>query len=347
MLRSAGVEFVHETTAASSREARRETILAAGAIGSPQTASALRHRTRCHALGACGIAPVHDLAGVGENLHDHLQIRMQYKVKKRVDAERARQQPVGARRRWRLEYALFKHRPAHDAAVAARRVREERPVAADAEHRVARAAACRSTSSAIRCTRFPRSRRACAICGRRRAAGCASSRPIPRHYPEIKLNYLRAPEDREGRGGCACASRAGSWPRKALAKYEPEEFRPGLGVSDGRRARARRPASWARRSSIRSAPARWGTIRWRLWTTAARARRSTGLARDRRLDHAAHHVGQHERADLHDRGKRQRDDSGGQKKVGRNCRAQLKLRPTDCALPPTTCQLPTTNHHLA
>ena len=39
-------------------------------------------------------------AGVGENLQDHLQLRMAFKVKNVRDAEPARQQPAGARRRW-------------------------------------------------------------------------------------------------------------------------------------------------------------------------------------------------------------------------------------------------------
>ena len=44
-------------------------------------------------LRSLGIPVVHELPGVGENLHDHLQIRMMYKVQG-PHAERARQQPA-------------------------------------------------------------------------------------------------------------------------------------------------------------------------------------------------------------------------------------------------------------
>ena len=74
-----GVEFFqgHDEVFAA---ARRETILAAGSIGSPQLLQlsgigpgALLHRH--------GIAVAHDLPGVGENLQDHLQLRMAFKIK--------------------------------------------------------------------------------------------------------------------------------------------------------------------------------------------------------------------------------------------------------------------------
>jgi choline dehydrogenase len=60
--------------------ARRETVLSAGAIGSPQILQ-LSGIGPAALLGAQGIAPVAELAGVGENLQDHLQLRMVYKVK--------------------------------------------------------------------------------------------------------------------------------------------------------------------------------------------------------------------------------------------------------------------------
>jgi len=59
--------------------ARRETLLAAGAIGSP-------HILQLSGIGPAallhthGIAPKVDLPGVGENLQDHLQLRMVYRI---------------------------------------------------------------------------------------------------------------------------------------------------------------------------------------------------------------------------------------------------------------------------
>jgi choline dehydrogenase len=59
--------------------ARREVLLAAGAIGSPQILQ-LSGIGPADLLRGHGIGVVHELPGVGENLHDHLQIRIVYKV---------------------------------------------------------------------------------------------------------------------------------------------------------------------------------------------------------------------------------------------------------------------------
>ncbi len=63
--------------------ARREVILAAGAIGSPQLLQ-LSGIGPGGLLGEHGIDVAHELPGVGENLHDHLQVRMIYKVSNTV-----------------------------------------------------------------------------------------------------------------------------------------------------------------------------------------------------------------------------------------------------------------------
>ena len=91
------------------RKAAGETILAAGSIGSPRSCSSRASaRRRCSPLMASH--RVHDLAGVGENLHDHLQIRMQYKVRNtRTLNERANS--LFGKAAMALEYALFKTGP--------------------------------------------------------------------------------------------------------------------------------------------------------------------------------------------------------------------------------------------
>ncbi|MGN6086057.1 GMC family oxidoreductase [Trinickia sp.] len=60
-------------------QARVEVVLAAGAVNSPQLLelSGIGNGARLQGLG---IDVVHDLRGVGENLQDHLQLRMAYKV---------------------------------------------------------------------------------------------------------------------------------------------------------------------------------------------------------------------------------------------------------------------------
>ena len=74
-----GLRFLLDNEAFSVK-ATRETLLAAGAIGSPQILQ-LSGIGPSGRLSSLGIPVVHDLPGVGENLHDHLQIRMQYKVR--------------------------------------------------------------------------------------------------------------------------------------------------------------------------------------------------------------------------------------------------------------------------
>jgi len=60
-------------------EARGEVILAAGALGSPQLLE-LSGIGQADRLRDLGIDVLHDLAGVGENLQDHLQLRLIYNI---------------------------------------------------------------------------------------------------------------------------------------------------------------------------------------------------------------------------------------------------------------------------
>ena len=60
-------------------ESVSETILAAGAIGSPAILQQSGIGDGAH-LQQVGVPPVHQLAGVGENLQDHLQIRSCFKI---------------------------------------------------------------------------------------------------------------------------------------------------------------------------------------------------------------------------------------------------------------------------
>jgi choline dehydrogenase len=62
---------------------RAEVLLAAGAIQSPQLLQ-LSGIGPAALLQQCGIAPLHDLPGVGENLQDHLQVRLTYECTKAI-----------------------------------------------------------------------------------------------------------------------------------------------------------------------------------------------------------------------------------------------------------------------
>ncbi len=75
---AAGVRFQCQGQECFAR-ARGEVILAAGAIGSPQLLE-LSGIGRGDVLQRHGIPVVHELPGVGENLQDHLQLRLIYKI---------------------------------------------------------------------------------------------------------------------------------------------------------------------------------------------------------------------------------------------------------------------------
>jgi choline dehydrogenase-like flavoprotein len=73
-----GVEFQHDGVAKRAY-ATRETVLSAGSIGSPHILelSGIGHGD---VLGKAGIDVVREVRSIGENLQDHLQLRMAYKV---------------------------------------------------------------------------------------------------------------------------------------------------------------------------------------------------------------------------------------------------------------------------
>ncbi len=104
-----GVEVYSDAQASRVIKATREVILAAGAIGSPQLlqVSGVGEAGRLRELG---IEVHHDLPGVGENLHDHLQIRTIYKVTNTVTLNRRANSLLG-KVSMALEYALLKTGP--------------------------------------------------------------------------------------------------------------------------------------------------------------------------------------------------------------------------------------------
>ena len=90
-------------------EARREVILAAGAIGSAQILQ-LSGIGPGALLHAHGIDVVHELDGVGASLHDHLQIRSIYKVRNTVTLNQRAGSWLG-KLAMAIEYALLKTGP--------------------------------------------------------------------------------------------------------------------------------------------------------------------------------------------------------------------------------------------
>ena len=89
--------------------AAREVILSAGSIGSPQILQ-LSGVGPGALLQRHGIAVVHELPGVGENLQDHLQIRAVYKVDG-VTTLNTLAKSLWGKMKIGLEYALFRTGP--------------------------------------------------------------------------------------------------------------------------------------------------------------------------------------------------------------------------------------------
>jgi choline dehydrogenase len=106
--RASGLRFRHQGDDAHA-EVRRELILASGAIGSPQLLQ-LSGVGPAGLLRELGIPVVHELPGVGENLQDHLQIRLVYKVRNARTLNEQANSLLG--RGWiGLQYLLFRRGP--------------------------------------------------------------------------------------------------------------------------------------------------------------------------------------------------------------------------------------------
>ena len=149
--------------------ARREVILSAGAIGSPQLMQA-------SGLGPAGLLAQHqvpvavDLPGVGENLQDHLQLRTVLPGAGRPDRQHAVPELDHPCRHGTSVPAAAIRADDH-AALHAGRFRQERPALAspDLEWHVQ---PCRWPSSANLCTVSERSLPRSAICAPARVAMC-------------------------------------------------------------------------------------------------------------------------------------------------------------------------------
>ncbi|HEX6993441.1 MAG TPA: GMC family oxidoreductase N-terminal domain-containing protein [Gammaproteobacteria bacterium] len=203
--------------------ARREVILAAGAIGSPQILQ-LSGVGPGKLLRAHAIDVVHDLPGVGENLHDHLQIRMIYKVHGTATLNRRARSLLG-KAAMALEYALFKTGPLTmppSQLGAFAKSDPDRP-SANLEWHVQplsldRFGAPLHPFDAITpsvCNLQPTSRGHVRI-----------NSPDPMAAPAITLNYLSTDDDRQvAVAGMRFTRRIMA--AKALERFRPEEWKPG------------------------------------------------------------------------------------------------------------------------
>jgi choline dehydrogenase len=229
-----GIEFVKDG-AVRFAAAKRETILAAGAIGSPQLLQ-LSGIGPGELLRKMQIPVVHELKGVGENLHDHLQIRMQFKVRDCKTLNGVANRLTG-KAMMALEYLLFRTGPLtmppsqlgafarSDAAQPTPNIEwHVQPLSLDKFGDPLHAFPAITPSV---CNLRPSSRGWVRI----RSAD-------PAQHPEIRLNYLSTEEDRKiAIDGMRFTRRIMA--TRAMAKYAPEEYRPGASIAkDDELARA-------------------------------------------------------------------------------------------------------------
>jgi choline dehydrogenase len=207
-------------------EAKRETILAAGAIGSPQLLQLSGIGNPDH-LRALGIPVLHELRGVGENLHDHLQIRMQFKVRECRTLNGVANSLLG-KATMGLEYLLFRSGPLTmpPSQLGAFARSEGAQPTPNIEWHVQPLSLDKFGDPLHS---FPAITPA--VCNLRPTSrGWVRARSAdPAAYPEIKLNYLSTPEDRKvAVDGMRFTRRIMA--AQAMAKYAPEEYRPGIAV---------------------------------------------------------------------------------------------------------------------
>jgi choline dehydrogenase len=209
----------------------RETIVAAGAIGSPQILQ-LSGVGPQETLQKHGIGIVHHLPGVGENLQDHLQIRMQYKVKN-VRTLNGMANSFWGKAAMALEYFAFRTGPltmppSQAGAFAKSDPSQPTP---NIEWHVQPLSLDRfgdplhgfpAITPSV-CNLRPTSRGFVKV---------KSQNPLD--HPEIRLNYLATEVDRRvAVDGMRFTRRIMA--AKALSAYQPEEFRPGSEIQDEKR----------------------------------------------------------------------------------------------------------------
>jgi len=205
-------------------EAMRETLLTAGAVGSPQILQ-LSGIGDAQRLQQAGVQAVVDLPGVGANLQDHLQLRMVFKVTGARTLNTMASNWFG-KMRIGLEYALFQSGPMSMAPSQLGAFAKSHPDLAtpNLQYHVQPLSLERfgeplhtfPAFTASVCNLRPTSR------GHVRIASADSYAP-----PKITPMYLSTPEDRKVAAAALGLTRAIA-AAPALKKYAPEEFRPGV-----------------------------------------------------------------------------------------------------------------------
>ncbi len=206
--------------------ARREVVMAAGSIGTPQL-------LQVSGIGAgdllrrVGLQVLHDLPGVGENLQDHLQVRCAYKVEG-IKTMNERYQSLLQRAGFALQYAATRRGPM--------------TMAPSQLGAFTRSDPSRETPNLqyhvqpLTLPKFgepldPFPAFTASVCNLRPSSRgwVRVTSPNPATHPEIRPNYLATEDDRRVvADAIRLTRRIVGMP--ALARYRPQEFRPGPGI---------------------------------------------------------------------------------------------------------------------
>jgi len=203
--------------------ARIETVLAAGSIGSPQLLQ-LSGIGPAALLREHGIGVAHESRGVGENLQDHLQLRMAFKVKN-VRTLNEWANTLRGRISMGLEYALFRTGPLTMAPSQLGGFTRSDPAqrSANLEFHVQPLSLDRFGEPLHP---FPAFTASVANLRPTSRGSVRIASPDPHAAPAIRPNYLATDTDRRIAADSVKITR-GIAARPALARYEPEEFLPG------------------------------------------------------------------------------------------------------------------------
>ena len=325
-----GVEFLRgneEHFAA----AGRETLLAAGAIGSPQIMQ-LSGIGPGALLQRHGIAVAHELA-VGENLQDHLQLRMAFRVQNVLTLNTMANSWWG-KAKMALEYALHRTGPLTMAPSQLGAFLKSDPVqpTPNLEFHVQPLSLDKFGDPLHPFPAFTAS-----VCNLRPASrGYVRIKSAdPRAHPAIMLNYLSAPEDQAYRGAVAAAGATHRAWHPDHAEVRARGIPAGTGVPDGRgigKGRGQRrhhhlSSCGHLQDGARGRSGRSGR------SAAARARHRRP-ARYRRLGHAGDYLRQHQFADADDRRTRRDAGAGQQGVIPDTARAQtgkMRIRKKACS----------------
>jgi choline dehydrogenase len=203
--------------------ARRETLLAAGAIGSPQLLQLSGIGPAAH-LHGLGIEPIVDAPGVGANLQDHLQLRMVYRIAGARSLNTTAASWHG-KLRIGLQYLLFQSGPMSMAPSQLGAFARSDPGQAtpNLQYHVQPLSLEKFGDPLHGFPAFTAS-----VCNLRPTArGHVRIASADSHAaPKIVPNYLSTPDDRKvAADALALTRRIAAAP--ALEKYRPQEFKPG------------------------------------------------------------------------------------------------------------------------